>query len=880
MPQRRFAVASSWNGLIVRHFSLKEGHTPREHHSAQPPSITGDRLPSQPLARRRRDTLILASGPVLGTAVGAVTNVITSSWNWWLFVSLVLLVSLCAAAATYLPAPANAPRPAGERAGTVSTLPPASAVFTGRGSALERLADHPARPRPHHRAAVFLITGEPGVGKTELAVQAAHRLTDRFPDAQLFLAFRSHGGQSSSLDVRDILLTALETFAPAVSLATSDIDRLGSSWRAATTDQQIVIILDDVVTAEQVLRLLPSSHGCLVITTARQFIVGIDPDLHLRLEGLSQEEAERMIGEIVRRASCQLPESTIRELAAVHRLPLTIRHAVDQLISGDGVPVGRLPTGRRETQVFATTFGRLPPRERLVLHRSSLYPGPHLTGTFAAALADISAAEAEEALTELHRLGLIHKPDPYGYGFHDLVRAMALTDGRDADSDREDELAISRLFQAALGVVYEVSTLINGPVVTSTLPNRGIASLSPMTESEALTWMSVHFDDLRSVIRLAIDRSWNGTWELVSGISYYMRFHRNIPQAEEFNRAALQIAVAAHDRLGQAVCQLWLGRLARTMSEYTLARSHTSRGLSLFIELDDVLGQATCHAELGYIDHHLARYEDSADHAMQAGALYRHAGNTRGRANSEGLLGMLGRLTGDYRGALEHLELALDLFMEIRNERNQAWIHCELGTIQRQTGAYEEARSQFRLAREISDRTGDLNGQAWADRELGIVARMTGAHDEALSLLSSALQVFTDLGGRRNIADALVELGTLHRVNGQAEAARTFLVRALSIYRDIGNRRGLAWTELELGALDRLTGAIEAAQEHVDQAMVTYTEIRDKSGMARTYFELGCLAVLRGGEPMARTHWERALALYESMGSPEADETRVLLSAL
>lgn len=835
-------------------------------------------MPSQPIARRRRDTLILASGPVLGTAVGVVTNVITSSWNWWLFASLVLLVSLCAAAATYLPTPANAPGLSGERTSGISTLPPASAVFTGRGSALESFANHPARP--NHRAAVFLITGEPGVGKTELAVQAAHRLTDRFPDAQLFLAFRSHGGESSSLDVRDVLLDALGTFAPEVPLATSDIDRLVSSWRAATTDHQIVMILDDVVTAEQVLRLLPSSHRCLVITTARQFIAGIDPDLHLRLEGLTQEEAERMIGEIIRRASYQLTESTIREIAAVHRLPLTIRHAADQLISGGGPLAGQVSTQRREINVFTTSFGRLHPRERFVLHRASLYPGPHLTATFAAALADVSTVEAEEALTELHRLGLMYKPDPFGYGFHDLVRSLARTDGRDANSDHEDEMAISRLFRSALGVVCELSTLINAPVVTSTPPSRGFASLSPMTESEALTWMSVYFDDLRSVIRLAIDRNWNGTWELVSGISYYMRFHRNIPQAEEFNRAALQISVATHDRLGQAVCQLWLGRMARTMSEYALARSHTSRALSIFAELDDVLGQATCHAELGYIDHHLARYEESADHARQAGALYRQAGNIRGHANSEGLLGMLGRLTGDYRGAVEHLELALGLFTEIRNERNQAWIHCELGTIQRQTGAYEGARNQFRLARGISDRTGDLNGQAWADRELGIVARMAGDRDEALALLSAALQAFTELGGRRNIADALVELGTLHRVSGHAETARAFLVRALSIYRDIGNRRGLAWTELELGALDRLTGAVEAAQEHIDRAMATYTVIRDSSGMARSHIELGCLAVLRGRESIARRHWETALPLYELMGSPEADETRARLSAL
>ncbi|MEV6395440.1 hypothetical protein AB0M39_11780 [Streptomyces sp. NPDC051907] len=117
---------------------------------------------------------------MLGAAVGLVTNVITSDWNWWLFASLVLLVSLCVAGAASLPTPVDAQDPAVEPASAVSTLPPVSAVFTGRRRELESFLSHPERP--DHRSAVFLITGEPGVGKTELAVQAAHRLTHRFPD--------------------------------------------------------------------------------------------------------------------------------------------------------------------------------------------------------------------------------------------------------------------------------------------------------------------------------------------------------------------------------------------------------------------------------------------------------------------------------------------------------------------------------------------------------------------------------------------------------------------------------------------------------------------------------------------------------------------------
>ncbi|MGW1996100.1 tetratricopeptide repeat protein [Embleya sp. NPDC001921] len=833
-------------------------------------------MSSQSPARRRRDTAILASGPVLGAGAGAITNIITSEWNWWLFVSLLVLVSLCAAGATYLPAPTNAPERPAEHG--VSTLPPASAVFAGRRTELASLASHPSRT--NHRAAVLLITGEAGVGKTELATQAAHRSADRFPDARLFLAFRSHGGPSSRVDVRDVLLDALATFAPRMSRTVLDIDRLAAGWRAATASRRVLLVLDDVVTTDQVLRLLPGSGQCLVVVTARRLIAGLDPDLHVRLEGLSAEDAEHMIGEIVRRASYPLPNDDIRDLAAVHRLPLTIRHAVDQLVGGSGPPAARTTGPVPEIGVFTTSFGRLGPRERLVLRRAALHPGPHVTAMFVAALAGLPATDTENSLAELHRLGLLNRPDPHGYGFHDLVRTLALADARDHDDAGEDERALTRLFDRTLDVIDELGVHTRAPVTTSATRDRHGAVLPPMSETEALSWMSVYFDDLRAVIRLAIDRRWDGTWRLVGGVSSYMRFHRNIPQAEELNRSAMQLAVVANDRRGQAVCHLWLDRMARTLSEYPRADAHARRALSMFVDLDDVLGQANAHADLANIEHHRGRYQEAAIRAERARALFLQTGDTRGHADSEGVLGMLSRLTGDYHGAVQHLDAALALFALVGNERNQAWIHIELGTVCRQTGAHTQARHHFLRARDICNRTDDAIQQAWTDRELGILARITGDRDEALTLLSAALRVFTDLGDRRNTGDALVELGTLHRVNGDTTAARTALERAWTIYLDIGNRRGLAWTELELGTLDRLTGSEASAREHIDRAAAAYAVVGDRSGIARTHYELGCLAHLRGEDAVARTQWETALALYTAMGSPEADETRTRLNTL
>ncbi|CAL9293240.1 hypothetical protein [Streptomyces sp. SudanB52_2052] len=53
--------------------------------------------------RRRREVLLLAAGTVLGAAVGALTNLVTATWNWWLFGALLLLVTLAALRAALVP---------------------------------------------------------------------------------------------------------------------------------------------------------------------------------------------------------------------------------------------------------------------------------------------------------------------------------------------------------------------------------------------------------------------------------------------------------------------------------------------------------------------------------------------------------------------------------------------------------------------------------------------------------------------------------------------------------------------------------------------------------------------------------------------------------
>jgi tetratricopeptide (TPR) repeat protein len=699
----------------------------------------------------------------------------------------------------------------------------------------------------------------------------------------LFFSFRSHSGAASRLDASDVLIDALAAISPGPAHGNLGADQLSVHWRTDTSGRRILVVLDDIVDAAQVSSLMPNSHDCTVIITSRQIVPGIDPDVHVELGGLSTEEAQAMITGITRRVSLLVDDSVIRSLARVYRLPLSLRHIADQLVSGPesgmNIPVDQQSDPGDPTAAFRATIRTLTTAEQLVFRRVALYPGAHVTATTAGALADLPSEDADAALIELHNHGLIGKPDPHGYAFHDLVRSVALeySHTNDTEADRTD--AHERLFEQTADTLDELNALINALPMNDNARRPPGVTVNSQDEFEAFVWLGNYFEDLRAVTRLAINDEWPRTWILSSGLSYFMRIRRNIPQAIELNESALQIALTSDDDLGRAASCLEIGILERALSNYVSAQEHVRVALAIFVTRNDLLGQAACHLELGYICHHLTLYIDARNNSAKAFTFFKQTQNVRGIADSQGALGMINRLLGEHQAARAYLEQALIIFTEIGNVRSRAWILIELGTVDRQTGNYGQASERFVEARDLFKRADDRNGCAWAERELGIVLRVTGDHVSAEPILSRALEVFTSSGSKRNVADASVELAALHRSTGELVVAQQEATMALKIYQDIGNIRGAAWTEIELGVIERLQGDLRAPRRF-ERALLIYKEIGDKSGLARTYLELGIVSAAERNTETARERLSAALSLYEAIGSPESDDVRVRLAAL
>ena len=88
------------------------------------------------------------------------------------------------------------------------TLPRDIASFTGRGAELGRLLGELAGAAAGRGVVgICAIGGMAGIGKTTLAVHAAHRLAERFPDGQFFLPLHAHTAGQRPVDPADALAT-------------------------------------------------------------------------------------------------------------------------------------------------------------------------------------------------------------------------------------------------------------------------------------------------------------------------------------------------------------------------------------------------------------------------------------------------------------------------------------------------------------------------------------------------------------------------------------------------------------------------------------------------------------------------------------------------
>ncbi|GAB3881693.1 hypothetical protein GCM10029964_038190 [Kibdelosporangium lantanae] len=173
----------------------------------------------------------------------------------------------------------------------VCALPPQVPDLLGREAELARLrADASA-------GGTVVVVGHPGVGKTTLAVSAAHQLRPDFPDGCFAVDLRGMDDQPVSAR------TALDRLLRALGVASRDIPATEAEqsnlFRHVLTDRRVLVLLDNAATEEQVRPLLANVPGCLTLVTCRHTLAGLTSARWVLLDALADQDAVGLLAAIV-----------------------------------------------------------------------------------------------------------------------------------------------------------------------------------------------------------------------------------------------------------------------------------------------------------------------------------------------------------------------------------------------------------------------------------------------------------------------------------------------------------------------------------------------------------------------------------------------------
>ena len=209
-------------------------------------------------------------------------------------------------------------------------LPRDVAAFTGREEELAQLAQL-AQLASGGRVVVGAISGIAGVGKTALAVHAAHRFT-QFPDGHLYLGLRGHTVGQAPVSPDEVTQAFLRSFGVPTQEVPAGTEERSGLLRQLLAERRVLMVLDDAQSEAQVRPLLPGAGGSLVLVTSRSALLGLEADVRISLNVLPQDEAVAMLARLIGSKRAAVEPEAVEEVARLcGRLPLALQIVGRQL---------------------------------------------------------------------------------------------------------------------------------------------------------------------------------------------------------------------------------------------------------------------------------------------------------------------------------------------------------------------------------------------------------------------------------------------------------------------------------------------------------------------------------------------------------------------
>jgi DNA-binding SARP family transcriptional activator/tetratricopeptide (TPR) repeat protein len=791
------------------------------------------------------------------------------------------------------------PVSSGERTDVIvpRQLPASARHFTGRHAELKALVDIlESSDAAGGTVVISAIDGMAGVGKTALAVHAAHRVAGRFPDGVLFADLHGFTPEADPVppeQVLDQLLRGLGVPGPQIP---ADLDGRAGLYRSVLADRRVLIVLDNAADETHIEPLLPATALSRAIVTSRRRLAGLDDATHLSLSVLDPAEASDLFRSLAGDRVHTDDQPAVEQIIALcGRLPLAIRITAARLrLAPAGTPAmlraeladaldaGRgmewLSDGHRAIgAALAVSYRHLTDDQRRVFRLVGLHPGTSIEPYAVAALADTTVTDARRLLQDLYSANLVNQPFHRRYTLHDLVGAYVGTLATDL-SEADRHAVLGRLYDhyaatsfRAVNLVrpWEIDERPDPPAADTPVPDLA-------TREEAQTWLDTETDNLLATAHQAATR--NRPDHLVhqsATLRRYLRSHGHYGPAILLHQEALAIVRATDDRAAQSDALNGLGILYRLQARYAEAVNCFEQASVNARATGDDDAEQEALLGLGAVHWVYGRYGPAADCYLGALDGARRTGNRTAEQHALCGLGHVHYPQSQYDQAIDCFEQALDSACSTGNLHAEREALRGLGTVNYVLGRHESAVGCYQQALDSARRDGDRTAEQDALRGLGMVRYQQGRYESAADCLQQALENARRTGNRGAVHETLIGLGNIHRAQGRHTAAADCFGQLLVGAEQIGDRNVQFEAHRGLGKVRYATNDHHEALRHNEAALRLATELDQPADQARAHDGLALAHLALTDPNQAYKHWSAALELLTTIGIDHTEEPDV-----
>jgi tetratricopeptide (TPR) repeat protein len=699
----------------------------------------------------------------------------------------------------------------------LAQLPPLAAGFTGRD---DELAQFAALLNPAGEAGAVVVSavaGLAGVGKTALAVQAAHaaRSSGWFPGGVLFIDL--HGYDENLVQAGQ----ALDALLRALGIRGEDVpegmEARSGLYRSelAQIIEPVLIVADNASTETQVRPLLPGPGPHRVIITSRHTLAGLGARL-LDVTVLDPAAAMKLLDRVLRAARPADdrirgdPDAAGRLAQVCGGLPLALQITAALLAADPPLTaaelageladeVRRLETLRYDdgsgiaapsvAAAFELSYRELDQDAALLFRLMPADPGPDISTEAAAALTGCQPRQARAVLGRLAKAHLVESSAsaPGRWRMHDLLRLYARQIPGTVSGERAE--AVDRLLAWYLrqaGAADAHLRALPGTAVPAEFADRDVA----------LAWLDAQRLNLIAAVVMASESGRDETAIMLPlSLVNYLLWRRRLDELLMTVSMSRDSARRRGSRRDEARALTCLGLALWETRRFDDAASAHRNAVALFSDVGDRHSEGVALNNLGNALREENRCEEAIQAHESAAAIFEEAGDRRSEGMALNNLGVALQKAGQLDEAIDAHQAAAVIYRNIADKNHLGTALGNLGAVWMTMRKFAEAIGASRDALAIFRETGDLQSEATALHNLGVALREMGQFEEAIDCYERDIAVCRETGDQYGESQALYDLGLTYREMKQPGRAAEHWQKAAAIMADVGNQKESARLE-------------------------------------------------------------------------------------